>query len=160
MKSFVTKLLPEQVTVFWNVVKFAIEQSLPPIAINDPEATNRILSSILCKKTEVWAEYVKGEEEGNKFECIFLTQFVYDEPSDTKNLLIYSLYGYDEIDSGSWARALITMVKYAKEKKCNQIVAYSSVPRVIEMAKSVGWNTDFTFLSGNVSEMAERFNIE
>ena len=35
MKSFVTKLLPEQVTVFWNVVKFAIEQSLPPINITN-----------------------------------------------------------------------------------------------------------------------------
>ena len=160
MRSFVTKLLLEQVSAFWDIIKYAIEQSLPPIVVNNPEALNRILSSILCGKTEVWTEYVKEEGKDSKFECIFLTQFIYDEPSGTKNLLIYSLYGYEEIDSGSWARALITMVKYAKEKKCDQIVAYSSVPIVIEMAKSVGWNTDYTFLSGNVSEMAKRFNIE
>jgi len=157
MKSFVTKLLPEQVSAFWDMIKYAIEQSLPPFVGDHPDIINRILSASLDGRIEVWAEYIKSEE-GNKFEGIALTQFIYDEPSDTKNLLIYCLYGYSKIDPGSWGRVLVTMAKYAREKRCSQIIAYSTVPHMIELVKGLGGNADYTFISFDVNKTIQLLN--
>ena len=157
MKSLVVKLLPEQISAFWDVIKFAIEESLPPIVSDHPDKMNRILSASLRGTIDVWAEYVK-EGENVKFEGIALTQMLYDEPSETKNLLIYCLYGYGPIDPGSWARTLVVISKYAKEKGCSQIVTYTSVPHLISLAKGLGADTDYTFISFNVDETIKKLN--
>ena len=157
MKSLVSKLLPEQISAFWDVIKFAIAESLPPITGEHPDIMNRILSSALRGTIEVWAEYVK-EGDNIKFEGIALTQILYDEPSGTKNLLIYSLYGYNPIDPGSWARTLVVVAKYAKEINCNQIMAYVTLPHLVSLAKGLGGNTDFTFVTFNVDETVKKLN--
>lgn len=157
MKSIVTKLLPEQISAFWDVIKFAIEESLPPIVNDHPDKMNRILSAALRGTIDVWAEYTK-EGENVKFEGIALTQELYDEPSETKNLLIYCLYGYNPIDPGSWARTLVVIAKYAKENGYSQIVSYSSIPHIINLAKGLGGNTDFTFISFSVDETIKKLN--
>lgn len=157
MKSLVAKLLPEQISAFWDVIKYAIEQSLPPIVNDHPDKMNRILSAALRGTIEVWAEYVK-EDEKAKFEAIMLTQMLYDEPSETRNMLIYCLYGYNPIDPGSWARTLAVIIKYAKEKRCNQLIAYSSIPHIINLARGLGANTDYTFISLNVDETVKKLN--
>jgi len=160
MKSLVTKLLPEQVSAFWSVIKFAIEESLPPIVNDHPDKMNRILSSCLRGTTEVWAEYVKEgkENEQIKFEGIALTQVLYDEPSESKNLLVYCLYGYNPIDAGSWARTLVVITKYAEGLGCNQIIAYSDVPHIINLAKGLGGNTDYTFIAFDVEKTVQKLN--
>lgn len=158
MKSIVSKLLPEQISTFWDVIRYAVEQSLPPVACDHPDIMNRILSSCLSGKTEVWAEYTKDGEGNNRFEGVFLTQFIYDDPSDTKNLLLYCLYGYEKIDPNSWGRSFTTIAKYAKEMKCAQIFAYTTIPYVIDLAKQLGGNTDYTLLSWNVNEIVELLN--
>lgn len=158
MKSLVTKLLPEQISAFWDIIKYAIEQSLPPIVNDHPDKMNRILSAALRGTIDVWAEYVKEDDTKVKFEGIALTQFLYDEPSGTKNILVYCLYGYNPIDPGSWARTLAVVTKYAEEKKCNQLVAYSSIPHIINLAKGLGANTDYTFISFNVDETVKKLN--
>ena len=158
MKSIVSKLLPEQISTFWDIIKFAVEKSLPPVAGEHPDTINRVLASALRGTIDVWAEYVKEEEREIKFEGIALTQLLYDEPSNTKNLLIYCLYGYDPIDPGSWARTLSVISKYAQEKGCNQIMAYVTLPHIISLAKGLGADTKFTFVSFNVNETVKKLN--
>lgn len=157
MKSLVSKLLPEQISAFWDVIKFAVDESLPPVVGEHPDILNRILSAALCGMVEVWAEYTK-EGDNVKFEGIAITQILYDDPSGTKNLLIYSLYGYNPIDPGSWARTLVVVAKYAKEIGCNQIMAYVTLPHLISLAKGLGANTDFTFVTFNVDETVKKLN--
>ena len=159
MKSLVSKLLPEQISAFWDVIKFAVEESLPPLAGEHPDKMNRILSAALRGTLEVWAEYVKEGEEGNiKFEGIALTQILYDEPSGTRNMLIYCLYGYGPINPGSWARTLSVVSNYAQEKGCNQIMAYTDVEHLVNLARGLGADTSYTFISFNVDETVKKLN--
>lgn len=158
MKSIVSKLLPEQISAFWDVIQYAVAQSLPPISSDHPDIMNRVLSSCLSGVTEVWAEYTKDKEGNTRFEGIALTQFLYDKTSDTKNLLVYCLYGYQKIDPDSWGRTMVTIAKYAKEKNCAQIIAYSSIPHMIELTRKLGANTDYTFISFNVDETIQLLN--
>lgn len=145
-----TKLLPEQISTFWPILKYAVEESLPPIVGEHPDKMNRVLSSMLIGDLEVWASYKK---ESNKFEAIIVTQFLYDEPSHTKNLLIYCLYSYDKIGLDSWIEGKLALVKYAKSKGCSAIIAYSANPFIVEVSKKQGADTSYTFISIDVNKI-------
>jgi len=140
------KLLPDQVSKFWDVIKYAIEESLPPTVGQHRDKMNRILSSCLSGDLEVWAAYERNGEDV-KFEGIMITTFVYDTASNTKSLLIYCVYGYTQVSPDTWAEGIEAIGKYAKANKCHRVVAYSDIPYMIEKAKLLGADTKYTFLS-------------
>jgi hypothetical protein len=142
-----TKLLPDQISSFWPVIKYAIEESLPPMVGDSPDKMNRILSSCLSGGLEVWASY---QHLDNKFEAIVVTQFLYDDASNMKNLLLYCVYGYVKISETSWVEAWEAMNKYAKANGCKKIVCYSANPFIVEQAKAFGGDIRFTFISFNL----------
>lgn len=151
------RLTPEQVAKLWNIIKFAVENSLPPTAYDHPDRMNRILSSALSGKIEVWAAYDKSEEE-NKFYGIVLTQIINEIVSDTKSLLIYCLYGYNAVDKDMWLEGLKTTVKYAKSRQCKQIVAYSKLDHIISIASSIGGDCSYRFISFDVDKLIQKLN--
>jgi hypothetical protein len=146
------KLTPTQVPIYWDVIKYAIEQSLPPVVGDHPDRMNRILAAAMSDKVDIWASYTR-EDDKIKFEGIALTKLLYDEVSDTKNLLLYCLYGYEGFDRGSWAEGLGSLVKYAKSKDCAFITAYTEFPQIVALAKRLGADVRYTFLSFNVGQL-------
>ena len=143
-----TKLLPDQISTFWPVIKYAVEQSLPPTVGEHPDKMNRMLSAMLRGDLEVWASYQQPER---KFEAIVVTQILYDDASNMKNLLLYCVYGYIKISDSSWIEAWEAMNKYAASLGCKKIVCYSSNPFIIQQAKLFGGDTSFTFISFPIS---------
>ncbi len=145
------KLLPDQIAKFWDIIKYAIEQSLPPIVADSPDCMNRILSAALSNRVDVWASYQRNN--GNvRLDGVGLTKTLYDDVSDTKSLLIYCLYGYTQVDRSSWPEALEVITKYAKSKGCTQLVAYSEFYNVIELARHMGADTKYTFISFDLNK--------
>jgi len=151
------KLLPDQISRFWDIIKYAIEQSLPPIAGEHPNKMNNILMSALDGSIDVWASYQKTDE-GNKFEGIALTEVLFDRPSRTRNLLIYCIYGYENVDGRSWGEGLRTLIKYAASKRCNQIIAYTDIPQIAGLVERLGGEARYTLLSFDVRKMIKKFN--
>ena len=148
-----TQLLPDQISKFWPIIKYAVEASLPPTVTGEhPDRSNRILSAALSGKVEVWVSYER-KEGTTKFEGVILTQFIYDFASNVKNLLIYTIFGYAETDSHTWIDGLATLAKYAKETKCNSMIAYAADPKVVENARKFGANVDYTFISFDLSKI-------
>lgn len=143
------RMTPEQVSKFWDIIRYGIEQSLPPIATNDEDKMAYLLSCALSGKVDVWASYVK-EDEKIKFEGIVVTRLLYDDVSNTRNLLIYCLYGYTLVDKNSWFDGIEVLIKYARSLNCHQIIAYSKSPNVIKIASKLGANTDYTLISFNI----------
>lgn len=139
-----TKLLPDQISKLWPIIKYAVEESLPPIVGEHPDKMNRILSAVLRGSLEVWVSY---QHPDNKFEAVVVTQILYDDASNVYNLLIYCLYGYSTITKESWAEGYETLNKYAKAKNCNSIIAYTNEPHIVNMAKKFEGMTSFTFIS-------------
>ena len=141
-----TRLLPDQVSKFWDVISYAMEQSLPPTVGENPDKMNNILMAALSGKLDIWASYIK-DDKVNKFEGILATRVIYDDVTCMKNLLLYAAYGYDKISDDSWTSGLKTIVKYATLQKCSLIVAYSDVPRIKSLASSFGGDTSFSLIS-------------
>jgi len=141
-----TKLLPEQVSKYWDIIRYAIEQSLPPVAGEGPDKMKKILMSLLSSKSQCWISS-DINEESRILEAVLVTRILYDDVSDTKNLLIYCLYGYEHIKQSSYSSGVSTLVKYAESKGCDRIIAYTNFPRVIEMIEKLGGSTTYTFIS-------------
>ena len=152
-----TKLLPEQVAKLWDVIKYGIDQSLPPLAYDHPDRLNRILSAALCNQIEVWVSYKKSDET-RKFEGVVVTKILYDDASNTRNLLIYCLYGYNDVSKISWKEGIETLAKYAKACKCSQVIAYTPSPYIIKIVKALGGDASYTFLSFDVNEIVKNLN--
>ncbi len=141
-----TKLLPEQIAQFWDIIKYAIEESLPPIAGEGSDKMNRILTSLLSGKSECWISYtVDGKQR--KLEGVGITKIQYDDVSDTKNLLVYCLYSWEGINRSSWTSGFKSLVKYASSKGCNRIIGYTEVPFIADMVKKLGGEARYTFIS-------------
>ena len=151
----ITKLLPEQISKFWPVIRYAVEESLPPTVGEHPDKMSRILSAMLSGKLDVWASYRHQEDGITKFDGIGVTQIQYDDASNTYSMLIYAIYAYEKTTPETWADAFETVGKYAVSKKCTRYIAYSSIPYIVEMAKKFGGDTSFTFIS---FPLPSRFN--
>ncbi len=144
-----TKLLPDQISEFWPIVKYAIEESLPPITNEHPDKMNRILSSALSGGLDVWVSYKKESEV--KIGAVVVTKLVYDDASGTTSLLIYCLYGYNELSEEAWREGFEALAKYTKSKGGSRMVAYSSIPHLTRIANKFGANTEYTFISFDLS---------
>lgn len=153
------RLLPEQVSKHWDIIKFGIENSLPPIAGEHPDKMNRVLSSLLSGKASCWMSYVKdAEAQKITFEGFVITKLLYDEVSDTNNLLIYCLYSFTNIENSTWINGLSKLAKYAESKGCTFIIAYTDVEHLINIANNLGADTRYTFISINVNESVQKLN--
>jgi hypothetical protein len=144
-------MLPEQVSSAWDIIKYAIEESLPPIAGDHPDKMNRILGSLLSGKLLCWAAY-QLDEDNRKFEGLVLTDIVYDTASDTKNLLIYCLYGYAAVSNSTWVEGLESLKKYARSKRCSQIIAYTDQVEITRLVKSLGGEARWTLCTFNIKD--------
>ena len=141
-----TRLLPDQISQYWDIIKYAVEQSLPPIAGEGPDKMNKILTSLISGESECWASYTTDGEQ-RRFEGIVITKITLDDVSNTKNLLIYCLYGYEMVDKSSWTSGFKSLVKYADSKDCHRIIGYTDVPLISKTVERLGGEAKYTFVS-------------
>jgi hypothetical protein len=135
------KILPNQVVDHWDILSYGIQQSLPPITIESPLRMNNILESLIIGRMDLWLS-----TEDNKVKGLIVTSITYDKNSDVQDLLIYSLYGYNNLLMKNIKEGLETLKIYARAKGCKRITAYSNVESVIKFMESYGAST-FTYLS-------------
>ncbi len=153
-----TRLLPDQISRLWDIIKYAIEQSVPPATGEHPDKMNRILSAALCGKIDIWASYIKQEGKAPKFEGIAVTETLYDDASGIKNLLIYSIYGYeDSMNNANYTEGITNLAKYGKSIGCTNIVAYSQDSGIAALAKRLGGDVSY-FISFNIEKIVQKFN--
>ena len=131
-------LSPEQIAENWEEVKVAIEAALPPMTYANVDVLSNILKGILRKDVQCWGIYVKGD-----LKALATTTITVDLLSGVKNLLIYSIYGYEAIGIQTWLISLEQLRKYARSKGCHRLVAYTKeekIVRLIEMLKGdISW---------------------
>lgn len=140
------RMIPEQISRHWEVISYAIENSLPPTAGRSKDRMNRILTALLSGSKQCWVSS-RYENGVGIMEAILTTQILKDFDEGTRNLLIYSLYGYEQISKESWISGFDALSKWARVNNCDKIIAYSNVRSVIEVVNSFGGDTSFSFIS-------------
>jgi hypothetical protein len=129
-------LMPEQVNTHWDLLKLAVERSLPPIAILRDHSVNRVLESLLNATMVCWLVM-----QDNKIEGFILTTTTEDYCSGTKSLLIYLVFG--EANRDTWIDAYDTLNKHAKSLDCSFMTAYTVHEKVMLICKSFGFESQY-----------------
>ena len=143
-----TRLLPADVSNYWNLVRWALHNNMPPhIRITEEVITN-ILETTMDEASQVWILH-KGDEANKKETLIGIgvTCIITEPLSKQKSLLIYALVGgMVKAVASDWEEALVGIRQFAIGQGCVNIVAYSDVPETIGLVKKLGGNVDVRFL--------------
>jgi hypothetical protein len=141
-----TRLEPTQIAAHWPTLKFGIENSLPPVAMEAGDKINKIYLSLLMGESDCWIQH-KIVEGATKILGMAVTRIMTDDNSGTKNLLIYCLYNYRPMEDEDWGENFYIIKKYGKAKGCHRLIAYSNEKRLIYITRKLGGSTEYTFLS-------------
>ena len=129
------KLNNQQVSEHWAEIKPAILSSLPDNRLT-PEAWEvSFLSSLERDTAAVWVELDLHE----KISAIVTTLVVWDQHAFGKHLLIYSVFAYIPNALSQWEEISKVLEEYARDLGCVVIAAITANKRVIEVARSLGW---------------------
>ena len=146
------RLIPEQISQFWDVIKYALDNSPPiPIEVRDENWINNILTQSMNGSIEIWASYNKDEDNIN-FEGFVITSFEIDKFVKQKSLLIYYVFAFRDTGIDTWVEGLKVLSKYAKSRRCSRVLAYSNVKEIISISEKLGGNVDTTFITFNLEE--------
>ncbi len=153
----IVELLPEQVAEYWEEISDAIEKSLPPIADGEKEGVMEdVLESLIGGKLQCWTSY-QMDGEVQVVNGIGTTAVIEDTVSKTRVLLIYSTYAVGPTTGKDWQEAFEGMVRYAQNRRCTRISAYTTNEKIVENARQFD-AAEETYLSFDVGRFVELIN--
>ena len=133
------KLLPDQISRYWQVISHAIEVAAPPTVQCSPNRMNNILQSLLGGGMQCWA--ITEPRPDNKMAIlgVVVTTVTEDFCSGTKNLFVYALYSYsDKLIAGAiWKDFYETLRKFGKSRGCFQVTGYTNNPAVSRSVRDI-----------------------
>lgn len=132
-----TKLTSEQIARRWDDIKAHLERGLVPYVAVTPTGMTFIFEALLRDSMQAW---VLSQTEGDQLVIYAMatTSVIVDPASQTRNLVIYSLSGYQDIPRKLYEEGIGGLKTFARERDCASIIAYTSVPAVERIAMALG----------------------
>jgi hypothetical protein len=142
------QLMPDQISSYWPIIKYAVENALPPTAGFNVDM-NYVLESLLSGEMQAWATI---EKETKKIVALTTTMVTEDPAIRQKTLLIYSITAMgDKIGKENWIDNFRMAMKYAKERGCTRITAYTQSEAIKKMAEYFGGDTSWSVVTFKVA---------
>jgi len=142
----ITMVTRNVVDKLWPVIDPAIEEALPPYADKDSTAMNNVREEIVKGGVQVWLVTDIGEDNRPVLYATLLTMMATDTITGTKNLELYAMYGYNEMDMRTWLDVKRTLVEYAKMEGCRRLVAFTNNEAVVGMVGKLGGAVEYKYL--------------
>ena len=135
------RLTPNQVPRLWENIKFAISRTDDISEGDRPLYLNRLLHALL--NGQAWC--IIRMDEDRKLLGIGILRLMSDDITGESSIFIESVYSFARIPMDLWKEVLEITTKYAKKENCSKITAYSSNPKVFEIAKELGFNERYRY---------------
>lgn len=145
------RLMPDQVSRYWEFFKEGISASLPPTTKNAPGVLNRVLETILAGGKDVWLSFVK-RDGGIDAHGFVITQMISVYEAELKMLLIYAIYAPKGFTDEEWNEGFVALAKFAKSRNCVEIVGYTNDDHAIKRAEQFGGDTSYRYISIPLSD--------
>ena len=133
------KLLPEQIAKYWEYVKYAALNSLPPGTDYTQEMVENALENLLSDILQCW--WVVTEEDGGadfKLHAILITGFFYDNVTKENTLRVCHAFGFLDMSKELWEDAINTLIEFAKAKDCTSLDAFTENEAILRVGKMYG----------------------
>ena len=88
------KLLPAQISKYWNLIGHAIEVAAPPTAHCSPGRMNNILQALLEDRMQGWLAVEQATNGNEKAVGVVVTTVTEETCSGLKNFLVYAVFSY------------------------------------------------------------------
>lgn len=136
------KLTAEQIANNWNFIKQHIYTSNGLATELTPEQINNLLQLLLIDELQCWAAARINPEKTDIF-GIVVTQVLYDNVLDEKNLLMYSAVGFNNVyHLKTWTRCLLSLAQYARSRDCKRVLAFTDNPELVKLGERMKGKTD------------------
>jgi hypothetical protein len=137
----VRKLTNQQIRDYWDELKPAIVASFPRTPKNKELWLSELLAKGLTDQVTFWVG-----TEGEFISLLLLTTSFVEPITQERSLLVYAPYGFRPISEELWKEMAQAGTDHARALGCSTIVAYSEIPRVVEISKALGADTRTTFI--------------
>lgn len=128
------KLLPNQISERWDLIKFAIQESTPEIT---EYGIVVILENLLCDIMQCWLE-VEERDGTIKLLGVVVTSVYTDSFFQQNVLRICVLYTYTDLPMHIWGASLESLRNYARGRECYKIEAYTDRAEFEALIKHLG----------------------
>lgn len=145
----VDKLVPSQISFFWDIIKFALEKVLPPSTASDGEGLNAILKKCISGEFQVWFSSV-GEGKDQELISLLVTTVQKDIGTDKPYLVLYAFYAFKPIPVGGWDILGGVVDKFAAINSCKTILGYTNNEKLIEFLYQNGYRKDWTIVKKEI----------
>lgn len=142
--GMVVKLTTKQVAENWNLIKEALSAAPPLIGELDGKY-HRTLESMLNGFYQCWFAFNSPEDD--RPELCLITGYHHDALSGNKNLLLYLVYSYGNLNKELVARCVVTIKRYAKSQQCTQIVGYTNTNQWDKLVEVLGGDISYKFFA-------------
>jgi hypothetical protein len=139
------RLQPDQISKYWDVVRYTLAVSVPPITKLTDRYFVKCLEALLAGKMQVWVFLEKVV--ATKLNAMVITEIVGDPLSGTKSLLVFAGATF-EVDPNlkEWKAATIKLMRFAKANNCVTMTSYVNNPRLMEIYKKIGICSEYFFV--------------
>jgi hypothetical protein len=142
----ILRMAPEQIANLWDNIRPGIMQTMVPVADQKHESIQRVLRSLLAEDMQLWLGLENPDVvDDTSVYGVMVTTIYADLISDTKSLLIYSLFETRPMPPAIWAVGLRKLKEFAAMTHCTNIIAYTDDPRIVQLTQSMGFKA-MTFL--------------
>lgn len=128
---------------YWDLIKEGIDATLPPYVTNDPKRMESVQMGLLGSLAQCWV-YVDDTPSVIGF---VLSRIVYDDFTDSTNLLIISIYGFKPVTGEAWVDGFETIRRFGVGKGCEKIIAYTNENKVKRIVERFGGVAEYSFVS-------------
>ena len=140
------QLTSDQVSIYWPLIRKAIEESHPPVSTIHLDFFNAILQDILMDRKQVWM----ATKDDNEPVAVCVTSKTLDIEGGHIHLLIYALYTTAQASKDLWFYAMKILREYAKFIHADKIIAYTTVPEIVTLSEKLGFTTEWRYLEMEV----------
>lgn len=139
------KLLPDQISNHWDELSSAIKGSLPPFVADSDVCMINILKAALSGDLHCWIMYADNGTKTDIY-AVITTMIWIDKITGTRDLLIYTFYATKPLLKDLLLSGFETLRKFAADKNCYKIIAYTNVPEMESIVTMLGGVTDMKFV--------------
>ena len=134
------KLEPLKASEIWDDLYPNVKAALPQYSANGALLNKALLQAVLRGVLTCW---LLTDDNGSVFGVMTTTTSV-DFVTGVRSMLIYTLRALRAISDEEYIDGIKELKGYCEAEKCDQIIAYTKIPKVVEVIESMGGQrTDF-----------------
>lgn len=145
----IIRLEPEQIAGFWDILKFGIAKAARTDLIVNGESLNNVLKNLLSGQSQAWLVF-QDLENGRDILGIVVTYIGIDGMSETRNLIVYALYGFKPAEDAIWIESIEKLGIFARDNNCQNLIGYTTSELLRDKLSGYGFQTLFNVIGKSV----------